>query len=148
MNKAFERHLAAVRAGEVTRSNIIGMRKGFNAWDKDDRRATWSTEQADELTQAIWNGHPRAVGELHEGGLKVLRNPRYAKRWNDRQRAIINYPLVTFRLVRFDFLRRGHCVPVFRVTGDEQMGSFTFRNIPWQSAYYLGEEDGPRVVED
>lgn len=90
---------------------------------------------------------PTVAGELHESGLKVLRNRRYAKRWNDMQRAIINYPLLTFRLLRFDRVGR-YSVPVFLAVGDERMGSFAFRNIPWQTAYYAGLDDGPRVVPE
>lgn len=156
MSKTFEKHLAAINRGEVTRSNIIGLRKAFNAYDRASRGYSVSRtapvitdRQIDMANAQIERVQPTVIGQLHESGLKVLRNPRYAKRWTDEQRAIINYPLVTFRLVRFDWIgpRFSHCVPVYKAVGDERMGSFTFRNIPWQSAWSLGEEDGPRVVE-
>jgi len=40
-----------------------------------------------------------------------------------------------------------HVVPVYRAVSSSG-GSFAFRNIPWQSAGSLGEEDGPRVVSE
>jgi hypothetical protein len=143
--KSIARHLAAVKAGTVTKTNVIGIRKAINAMERGDFTGP-ETDAQFELEQAIAESPPLVTGSLHESGLKVLRNPRYAKRWNDAQRAIINYPLLRFRLVRFDRIGQRQSVPVYRAIGDERMGSFTFRNIPWQSAYYLGEEDGPRVV--
>jgi hypothetical protein len=39
-------------------------------------------------------------------------------------------------------------VPVYQAIGDERMRTFAFRNIPWQTAYYSGLDDGPRVVPE
>lgn len=150
----FQKHLTAITSGKIERSNIIGLRKGFNAWDRSSRGYSTSrtnpgftTEQADELTQAIWKCQPTVTGELHESGLTVLRNPRYAKRWTARQHCIID-SACRFDLIRFDWIgsRGAHCVPVYRVTA-RNGESFAFRNVPWQSAWSLGELDGPRVVE-
>lgn len=145
--KSIARHRAAVEAGTVTKTNVIGMRKAIN----DMERGGWPSDMIDaqfELEEAIGWKCPAVAGELHETGLKVLRNPRYAKRWNDAQRAIINYPLLRFKLLRFDRVgnRGRYSVPVFLAVGDEQMEPFAFRNIPWQTAYYAGLDDGPRVV--
>lgn len=150
----FQKHFDAIASGKITRSNIIGMRKGFNAWGRASRGYSTSRTnpgftnlEADELMQAIFKHHPTALGEIHDSGLKVLRNPRYAKRWTDGQRTIIERA-VRFDLIRFDWIgaRGDHCVPVYRVIS-RRGDSFAFRNIPWQSAWSLGEEDGPRVVE-
>lgn len=148
--KTIARHKAAVIAGRIEKTNVIGIRKALNEMERNRSNPAELIDALFDLTEAIAEHCPTVAGELHDSGLKVLRNPRYAKRWNDAQRAIINYPLVKFRLVRFDNIgpRGAHVVPVYRVIGDERMGAFTFRNIPWQSAWSLGEEDGPRVVSD
>ena len=148
--KSVARHLAAVTAGTVEKTNVIGIRKAINAMEQGRDVPADMVDAIFKLECALQERQPTVAGELHDSGLKVLRNPRYAKRWNDAQRAIINYPLVKFQLVRFDRINpnRWQVVPVYKVTGDERMGSFLFRNIPWQTAYYLGEEDGPRVVSE
>lgn len=144
--KSIRRHLAAVKSGKVTKTNVIGIRKAINSMERGD-----SPELIDaifELEQAIAKCEPTVTGELHESGLVVLRNRRYAKRWTDAQRAIID-DLSSFRLVGFD--RIGHRgwqgTPVYRAIAKGGR-SFTFRNIPWQTAYYAGFEDGPRVVPE
>jgi hypothetical protein len=144
--KSIARHMAAVTAGTVTKTNVIGMRKAIN----DMERGGWPSDMIDaqfELEEAIAQRRPVVAGELHESGLKVLRNPRYAKRWTQEQRDIIE-AATAFRLVRFDRLgdRGRYSVPVFRVVSPH--GWFTFRNIPWQTAYYGGLDDGPRVVPE
>lgn len=150
----FQKHLAAIASGKITRSNIIGMRKGFNAWERASRGYSTSRTnpgftnlEADDLTLAIDKHHPTATGELHDGGLIVLRNPRYAKRWSAFEQRIID-GACRFDLIRFDWIgsRGAQCVPVYRVIARDGE-AFAFRNIPWQSAWALGEEDGPCVVE-
>jgi hypothetical protein len=150
----FQKHLDAITSGKITRSNIIGIRKALNAWDRKSRgysvgqtapRVTVGEINAAE--HLIAKHHPTATGELHEGGLKVLRNRRYAKRWTPEQERII-HDAMRFDLIRFDPLANGqNWVPVYRVVS-RYCESFAFRNIPWQSAWSLGEEDGPRVVPD
>lgn len=71
---------------------------------------------------------------------KLLRSPRYRKRWNERQRGIIER-LDHFKLVRFDLVG-GHAIPVYRAVATTGQ-SFLFRNVPWQTAYYSGEQSGP-----
>lgn len=141
----FDRHMAAIKAGKVDKTNIFGLRKAINRAER--LRAGWSVsrgsispEQADALELAIEAHQPTVIGELHETGLRVLRNPRYAKRLAPVAN-IIGAPDVAFRLTRFDRIgRRGeYAVPVYRVTAKE--GSFIFRNIPWQSG-----GDGPELV--
>lgn len=145
--KAIARHRAAITAGTVTKTNVIGIRKAINNMERGD----WPSDMIDaqfELERAIVERQPTVAGELHETGLAVLRNPRYAKRWNEREQGIIDR-LDHFKLLRFDRVgnRGRYSVPVFKavdVTGQ----SFAFRNIPWQTAYYAGLDDGPRVVPD
>jgi hypothetical protein len=147
--KSIARHKAAVQSGKVEKTNVIGIKKAIGAIE----RGEWPAAVIDalfELEQTIAECRPVVVGSLHDTGLKVLRNPRYAKRWNDAQRAIINYPLLQFRLIRFDRLgeRGRYSVPVYQAIGDERMGSFAFRNIPWQTARFEKLDDGPRVVPE
>jgi hypothetical protein len=54
-----------------------------------------------------------------------------------------------FELIRFDRLgdRGRYSVPVYRAVS-RSGGSFAFRNIPWQTAYFGGFDDGPRAVPE
>lgn len=158
---SFARHLAAIEAGTITRTNVIGIRKLLNGAAR--RAAGWSVgattplgtlEQADAILAALDKYRPRVAGELHEGGLKVLRNRRYAKRLEPFAASIA--ALDHFRLVGFeDISRRGdglYNVPVYAAwstippKGDALDGgtheAFRFRNVPWQSG-----GDGPEIVE-
>lgn len=148
-----EKHLAAIRAGTVTKSNVIGIRKAFNAFERE-RAGYGNSTTAPRMTAddysaiecALRENPPRVAGELHDSGLKVLRNPRYAKRWTERQAGIID-KLDHFKLAGFEWIDATHCVPVYRaVTGAGD--SFAFRNLPWQTAYYMGGESGPVVVPE
>jgi hypothetical protein len=136
--KSIARHMAAVQSGKVEKTHIIGIRKAINELERNAWNPAPMIDAQFELERAIAERRPVVVGALHDSGLKVLRNPRYAKRWNDAQRAIINYPLLQFRLIRFDRVgnRGRYAMPVYLAVGDERMGSFAFRNIPWQTAYY------------
>lgn len=159
MNKTFAKHLAAIKSGRIERNNIIGLRKAFNAYARASRGYSISRtapaisfDEYREAERAIERYRPTVTGALHDSGLKVLRNPRYAKRWTHYQQHIIDN-LKRFELIRFDWIgpHSMHCVPVYRavssyVNPDGESVAFAFRNIPWQSAWSLGEEDGPRVV--
>lgn len=146
---AFQKHLAAIEAGEVTKSNIIGIRKVLNAYVRRSLgySVSWTQPEisSDEITATEWKLdliRPRVIGELHESGVKLLRSPRYRKRFNEKQAGIIER-LDHFKLLRFDYIgERGmHTVPVYLAvssTGE----SFAFRNIAWQSG-----GDGPEIVE-
>lgn len=153
MHKTIEAHLSAIRAGEITKTNVIGIRKALNAALRNNlgfsngRTSPKVTQrEAIALETALESVEPHAVGELHESGLKVLRNRRYKSRWNERQQGIIDR-LHHFSLVRFDYIGdRGYqTTPVYRAV-DATGQSFLFRNIPWQTAFALGEESGPKIV--
>lgn len=142
--KSIARHTAAVRSGKVEKTNIIGIRKAINAMESGHWPAAMIDAQF-ELEEAIAECRPVVVGPLHDSGLKVLRNPRYAKRWTEAQREIIGNAC-EFRLLRFDRVGRRYSVPVYQVSNG--FHAFAFRNIPWQTAYYDGLDDGPRVVPE
>lgn len=146
--KSIARHTAAINAGTVEKTNVIGIRKAINAMERNAWNEPEMVDAQFELEQAIAERRPTVVGALHDSGVKVLRNPRYAKRWNERERGIIDR-LHHFELVRFDRLgaRGRYSVPVYRAVGVTGQG-FAFRNVPWQTAYYAGLDDGPRVVPE
>lgn len=151
---AAQRHLAAIAFGAVTKSNVIGIRKAINHVER--LRAGWSGNrsnvtpaEADAIEAALADREPAiADTALHNSGLKLLRSPRWRKRFSEEQLAIINDRHVLFSLVRFDRIgpRGMYAVPVYRAASFG--GSFLFRNIPWQSASAYGEESGPTIVQD
>lgn len=145
MSKAFQRHYAAITSGEVTKTNVFGLRKALNkaaraanGWSVSDTAAI-TEEEAIELDRAVEKHEPRVVGELHDSGVAVLRNPRYAKRWTAGEAAIIA-DLDSFRLVGFDPVGSTGHVPRYRAVA-RNGASFEFVNVPWQSG-----GNGPEVV--
>lgn len=144
---AMQRHLDAIRAGEVTKTNVIGLRKAVNhvarlerGWSGNRSAATGG--EVREALDALAKLEPRVAGELVDSGKKLLQSPRYRKRLSAV--ADIVASLDGFRLVRFDWIDATHVIPVYRATSPR--GSFLFRNIPWQTAYYQGAESGPVLV--
>lgn len=139
MDKTAKRHLDAIHAGRIEKSNMVGIRKILTHVDRlrhgySGNRSNATPADADALEEALSMG-PAVVGELHTSGLETLRNPRYATRFTEEQRCIIESSTATFRLIRFDRVRANRMVtvqPVYRIT-DAAGGYFVFRNIPWQS---------------
>ena len=146
----FAKHLAAVKSGEITKSNVIGIRKAMNAYERKARRYSvsptcpnWTAAQIAEIERALDLHRPLVTGGLHETGLALLRSPRYRKRLESV--AGIVAALDHFRLVRFDYLGNGlHRVPVYQAIARDGR-RFTFRNIPWQAAFCMGLESGPTI---
>jgi hypothetical protein len=143
----FQKHIDAITSGEVTKTNIIGLRKALNTSAR--RRAGLSVSTTspnvseDDIHLAlalIDRERPKVGGELHDSGVKLLQNKRYAKRLAEYE-DVIAWPS-HFELCGFDRLGLyGHyAVPVYRLVG-QNGGSFKFRNIPWQSG-----GDGPELV--
>ncbi len=133
---AIQKHIEAIKAGAVTKTNIIGIRKVFNA---DNRRRagysvsrtapTFTGEELRELAATIHEIAPVVQGELHDSGVKVLTSPRYRKQLqsvSDR----IESGIQAFRLVDY-WEERGNVYPVYQV--QTPRGFFRFFNIPWQS---------------
>lgn len=151
MNK----HMAAIKGGTVTKTNVIGIRKAINHAERlragyTGNRSNATVAEVDAIEAALAAREPIVTGELHESGLKVLRNPRYAKRFDSAQRAIIEASDAFFQLVRFDLVDNGmHAVPVYRIIA--KGGNFLFRNVSWQTAAYTRDDDvisGPVVVSE
>ena len=83
----FAKHLAAVKSGEITKSNVIGIRKAMNAYERKASRYStsctcpnWTAAQIAEIERALDLHRPLVTGGLHETGLALLRSPRYRKR--------------------------------------------------------------------
>jgi hypothetical protein len=148
---AFKAHKAAIEVGEITKTNVIGIRKLCNgAWRRSRGYSVGMStplgtlEQADELISLISKHKPKVAGELHETGLKLLQSRRYAKRWTDTQAKEIA-AATGFRLVWFKEFGNngGNFYPVYSVWAkvppkgdvmDEgEHEAFYFYNIPWQS---------------
>lgn len=147
MAKAFEAHKTAILAGEVSKTNVIGLRKHLNAYER--KANGWSTSQtAPEMTfedcewlfAALADAKPRVVGELHDTGKALLQGKRYRKQLASV--ADIVADLSHFTLVGFDAIggRGDTYTPVYRAH-DTQGRSFPFRNIPWQSG-----GNGPEIL--
>jgi len=144
MNK----HLATIRGGTVTKSNVIGIRKAFNAFERhscgysNSRTAPrMSAVEVTAVEQALAELEPRVIGELHDSGLKLLRSARYRKRLAPVADIVAN--LESFHLIAFDRIgAQGlHTVPVYRARGAGR--SFLFRNIAWQSG-----GNGPELLRE
>lgn len=139
-------HLEAIRAGLVTRTNVIGLRKALNA---DWRRAAgWSVsqvapllrgEELDQIITELKDRRPRVDDDLFASGAARLRDRRYRDRWT-RGEADIIADLACFRLVRFEQFNRVFC-PVYQAVGTGG-GTFLFYCPSWQSG-----GDGPSIVE-
>ncbi len=147
MSKAFETHKAAILAGEVSKTNVVGLRKHLNAYER--KASGWSVsrtapemsfEDCEWLFTALADIKPRVVGKLHDTGKALLQNKRYRKQLASV--ADIVADLSHFKLVGFDATgRHGEAyTPVYRAY-DTQGRSFPFRNIPWQSG-----GNGPEIL--
>lgn len=154
MNRTFEKHLAAIKAGRIDRSNVIGIKKATNAFERASAgysngrtSPNWTAREMQELSTAIRLVEPRVCGALHTSGMKVLRDRRYAKRWSPFERSVIDR-LNHFRLAGFMPVGRWNVVPIYRAVADFG-GGFYFFHVPWQAAAYGGEvEAGPHVLQE
>jgi len=145
ISNTYKRHLAAIHSDNVTRSNVIGLRKLLNATARKESRLSVSCtspdvtpEQAYWLQEAVERDQPRVTGELHDSGLALLRSKRYAKRLAPV--ADIIAAIDHFCLSGFEWLDSYHCVPVYLAKASDGR-SFTFRNVPWQSG-----GNGPEIL--
>jgi hypothetical protein len=145
LGETAKRHMRAICSDNVTRSNIIGLRKALNAdWRRRRQYSVSVTapnvcrEEIEQLESAVMERMPRVTGELDESGRKLLRGRRYAKRLAPV--ADILADLQRFHLIGFGEHQPGHYIPVYRAY-DSRGRHFTFRNIAWQSG-----GDGPELL--
>lgn len=141
----FEEHMKAIQSGELTKRNVISLRKAINADER--RRAGYSVSstapkqlsesQWEKIMDALARVKPKVVGELHESGMKLLKSKRY-KRQLESVSEIIE-ELESFHLVGFDILGEGYAVPVYRAKGASGK-SFPYSCRSWQSG-----GNGPQI---
>ena len=146
--RPIEMHIAAIKAGEVTRTNVIGLRKALNNHERQERGYSVSVtatnikpEERDLiLDKLLPNSPPIVRGELHDTGIALLKNKRYAKQLERVADIVTN--LDHFRLVGFDYIGQygDKTTPVYRAY-DTKGNSFPFCNVPWQSGGH-----GPEVL--
>lgn len=143
----FERHLAAINSGSITKTTVIGLRKALNAKARRERGYSVSRSapnianlEAAKLFEALASKEPVVTGDLHASGLKVLQNPRYKKRLANVANIVAN--IKEFRLVTFHETKHVSlgATPVYRAVAP--CGSFLFKNVPWQSG-----GNGPEIVQ-
>lgn len=148
MTATAKKHMKAICGGSVEKTNIIGLRKIFNAqWRKDmgysvSRVAPNVTaKEVADLHRALERNQPKVTGELHASGLKLLQDRRYRHRLEDVRDIIAN--LDCFRLIGFTEIDTGcgggNHYPVYRAIAKDGR-KFTFYNVPWQSG-----GDGPQL---
>lgn len=147
MTGTYERHIAAIRH-TVTRSNIIGIRKALNAYERASRGYSvsltcpdWTLAQIDAILTDTARYAPVITGEWHGTGIATLQ--RAVKRYPDRfnaYRAAVVADIWYFRLVDWHCEDGLHYYPVIRAIARDG-AHFDFYNIPWQSG-----GDGPEIV--
>lgn len=149
-NDTLRKHADAVsRLGEVTASNVRGIRTAINKAERGSAgfsvpkyadSADWRG-QVWELEGRVGECRPKVVGELHDTGVAVLTNPRYKSRLSAYAEDIAE--LDHFRLDHFARIgSRGlTATPVYSVHNKAGERLFRFMHIPWQSG-----GDGPEIV--
>lgn len=146
----FALHFAAVKSGKVEKANVTGIRKALNTYARISHgygagrtAPRWSFDELDAITAAIYQHKPKISGELHDTGFAVIRSPRWSKRFAGHDLAAVDH----FRLARFDDLdpRGFQVIPVYHACDKRGVVLFTFRNVPWQTAFTFGLESGPTI---
>lgn len=144
MDKTAQKHLDAITSGNVTSTNVIGVRKILNHVARIERgwpgnRCNASPADADAILAAIHHHAPIVRGDLHASGVRLVTNKRYARQLTNVADKIA--ALQGFRLVDYIAPGKGyHCYPVYQAWGNA--GSFTFYCVPWQSG-----GNGPEILD-
>lgn len=141
---AIQKHIAAIKSGVVTKSNVIGIRKVLNTnyrkaggWSISTTAPKFTYDEYQELCNALHFTKPVISGGLFESGLRLLTSPRGLRKLSDVS-DLINSGIENFRLMEFAEFR--HCFyPVYRA--ETRKGNFSFYCIPWQSG-----GDGPVLI--
>ena len=135
-------HLKQIESGQVTRSNVIGIRKACNALEMGGHRSITApkltTDDVSKILTALDRVRPLCIGELHDAGLKIMRNPRYKN--------VLPVPgseIDHFRLIGFEGFKSGNWKYTPEYSAHNKAGEllFTFVNRSWQSG-----GNGPEVT--
>lgn len=138
--RPFDIHAAAIRAGVVTKTNVIGLRKALNSHEREVRGYSISStapritkdERFELLNDLLPAFHPVVTGELHDSGVKLLQSPRYRKQLAPVAEIVAD--IDRFELVGFDYVGQYglNTTPVYRCHGRNGK-AFNFTNLAWQS---------------
>lgn len=146
--RPIEKHIAAIKAGEVSKTNVIGIRKALNAlartnhnWSNGRTCPHITNDEAVTVSDLLTSLKPRVYGELHDTGKTLLQNKRYRRQLESVAHIIAD--IESFRLIGYEEMGRygEYNVPVYRAY-DSQGNSFPFYVIPWQSG-----GKGPEIAE-
>lgn len=147
MNKALKRHADSIRSGKIDRSNVIGLRKALNAYERRLRgysvsrtQTIMSDAERQEFESLLASVRPSVSLQLYESGFVMLKNPRYRKQLASVADTIAD--LQDIKLVGF-YRHNGRMLnytPVYRAC-DSKGKSFAFYCVPWQSG-----GNGPRLI--
>lgn len=143
---AFETHIAAIASGTVTKTNVIGIRKSLNGYERirqgwsPNRIAPITEDDVEQVETLLADIKPRVAGELHDSGKAMLQNKRYRRQLESVSEIVSD--IDHFRLVGYDYIGKynDNAIPVYRAY-DTKGASFPFRVIPWQSG-----GNGPEIV--
>ena len=142
-----EKHLAMLRSGVVDKTTVAGLRKALNALERRERgysvsrTSTCMTEgERDYVDMLLIDKKPKVVGALHDSGVALLRNKRYARQLAGVKHVVDD--LQEFRLVEFQYVGQymDKVTPVYRAINSHGE-HFDFTNLPWQSG-----GNGPQVL--
>jgi hypothetical protein len=132
---ALARHMATIRTGEITKTEVIGIRKAFNQYELEIARRekpSFPYKDLERCLELLAEVRPMVKGDLHESGKDMLQRKRYAKQLANVAEIVAD--ISHFRLVGYE--QRGQHVlkafPVYRCY-DHKGKSFPFYVVPWQS---------------
>jgi len=143
-----QKHIEAIKSGTVTKTNVIGIRKALNTyermvhgWSVSRSAPRVTSSETFEVQFQLASVKPLVTGELHDSGIKHLQQKRYAKQL--AQVADIVADIRNFRLVKFVYrgTRNEYSYPVFRCYSNAGYW-FDYVNIPWQSG-----GNGPEILD-
>lgn len=132
---ALQRHMATIKTGEVTKTEVIGIRKAMNAFNLDSERGKESNvsfRELEQISELLWNIRPIVKGDLHDSGVELLQRKRYRRQLESVAEIVAD--ISHFRLIGYheDGGRVLKAYPVYRCF-DHKGKSFPFYVIPWQS---------------
>lgn len=145
---AMQRHLAAIESGNVTKTNVIGIRKGLNhvtrlARGWSGNRSSATADEVRACLDALERCKPLVRGELHASGVRLLTDKRYRKRLEPVADKVA--ALHGFRLVGYQETADCQFTPIYEAVGTA--GAFRFYSVPWQTAAYCdGLDGGPHIL--
>jgi hypothetical protein len=146
---AMQRHLADIESGNVTKTNVIGLRKALNhvtrlARGWSGNRCAATADEVRAALDALERHKPLVRGDLHASGVRLLTDKRYRKRLEPVADKVA--ALHGFRLVGYQETADCQHAAIFEAVGTA--GAFRFYSIPWQTALYSDLDGGPHILTE